>query len=77
MIRLLGRIIVGGWAIIFSCAVVLVFVPQLVGLIPRSMLELIRVFLIVFLLASITFGIVYLCIKGLSVVRRAGRKPSN
>ena len=77
MIRLLGRIIVGGWAIIFSCAVVLVFVPKLVGLIPRSMLELIRVFLIIFLLASMTLGIFYLCIKGLSVVRRAGRKHSN
>jgi hypothetical protein len=67
--RSISKIIAVVWAIIFSGALVLTLFPKLALLIPRSVLEIVRVVLIVFLLASLIHAIAWLVLTGVRFIK--------
>ena len=67
--RSIGKIIAVVWAIILSSALVLILFPKLVGLIPRPVLEIVRAFIIIFLLASLMYAIAWLVLKGVRLIK--------
>ncbi len=67
--RLVGTTIAIVWAFIFSGALGLILFPKLVGLIPRPVLETVRIFLVIFLLASLLYAIAWLFLKGVRFLR--------
>jgi len=59
------RILIAGWVLIFAGVLFFNIFPTLLIKIPRSELELIRPCLLVFILISIVYGIVWLYRQGM------------
>jgi hypothetical protein len=65
---MVGRIIIAGWVFVFGSMVLLAIAPRLILLIPHP--ELIRFFLIPFVLISLVYGAFLLYRSGLKQYRR-------
>jgi hypothetical protein len=65
--RMLRRILIAGWVSIFGSMVLLAIFPRLALLIPHP--ELIRLFLVLFVLISFVYGIVTLYRLGMKRAR--------
>jgi hypothetical protein len=65
-----GRILIAGWVFIFGGIILLAVFPKLATWIPYP--GAIRPFLIVFVLASLIYGVVWLYRQGMKRARRSG-----
>jgi hypothetical protein len=64
----LGRILIAGWAFVFGAIVLLALFPKIVTRIPHP--NAIRPFLILFVLVSIVYGVVWLYRQGMKRAKR-------